>query len=92
MHTVFRIGNVRKDNDKPTLWHVQLELTGDNDQQLNQLLDRMRKEIGGPSPSYRLGALMIKVGKFNKAQELYQQLLRDALDVRDEANIYYQLG
>ena len=92
MHTVFRIRTIRQDNDEIRLWHVQLEQTSDNDPLLNGVLDRMRKEIAGPSPSYRLGALMIKVGKFNKAQELYQQLLRDALDVRDKANIYYQLG
>jgi tetratricopeptide (TPR) repeat protein len=92
MHTIFRIGDIKQDNNEVRLWHVPLTLTSDSDQQLNQLLERMRVEIGGSSPSYRLGALMIKLGDFNKAEELYTQLLNHTPAELDKANLYYQLG
>ena len=93
MHTVFCIiGNMKQDKDDTRLWHVQLELTSNNEPQLQRLLERMRIEIGGSSASYRLGALMIKLGKFKEAEEVYRQLFQHASDECDKANIYYQLG
>ncbi|CAF5048306.1 unnamed protein product, partial [Rotaria sp. Silwood1] len=47
MHTVFRIGDVRKIDKKSSLYEVDLKLTADDDQQLRRLTDRITKEIGG---------------------------------------------
>jgi tetratricopeptide (TPR) repeat protein len=92
MHTIFRIRDIKQDNSNKQLWHVHLTLTSDNDPQLTHLLERMRVEIGGPSPSYRLGALMIKLGDFNKAEEVYIELLNHTTEELDQASLYYQLG
>ncbi|CAF4334087.1 unnamed protein product, partial [Rotaria sordida] len=40
MHTVFRIGEVRKIDKENPLYQVDLKLTSDDDQQLRRLADR----------------------------------------------------
>ncbi|CAF3308162.1 unnamed protein product [Rotaria sp. Silwood2] len=47
MHTVFRIGEVRQIDQNNPLYELDLKLTADDDQQLNQLTDRIRGEIDG---------------------------------------------
>ncbi|CAF4377575.1 unnamed protein product, partial [Rotaria magnacalcarata] len=39
-----------------------------------------------------MGQLMLKVGHFNQAEELYQELLKNASTDSDRALIYHQLG
>ncbi|CAF5221207.1 unnamed protein product [Rotaria magnacalcarata] len=39
-----------------------------------------------------MGQLMLKVGHFNQAEELNQELLKNASADSDRANIYRQLG
>ncbi|CAF4652794.1 unnamed protein product [Rotaria sp. Silwood2] len=43
MHSVFRIGEVRKIPNDNQLYEVDLKLTADDDQQLHQLTDRIRE-------------------------------------------------
>jgi hypothetical protein len=47
MHSVFRIGEIQKIDGNDCLWQVDLTLTGDNDQQLHALTERMREETKG---------------------------------------------
>ncbi|CAF1481574.1 unnamed protein product [Rotaria sordida] len=91
MHTVFRIGEVRKIDKKSPLYEVELKLTSDDDQQLRQLTNRIREEVDGTG-WYRLGKLLLKIGQFGKAEELYTALLEQASDDSDKAYIYNQLG
>lgn len=91
MHTVFRINDI-KQNNIDRVWRVHLTLTSDTDKQLNSLIERMRMEIEGSSPLYRLGALMIKVGEFQKAEEIYRTLQERTSDELEQANLNYQLG
>ncbi|CAF2060291.1 unnamed protein product, partial [Rotaria magnacalcarata] len=39
-----------------------------------------------------MGQLMLQVGHFNQAEELYNELLKGASDDRERAHIYHQLG
>ncbi|CAF2039119.1 unnamed protein product [Rotaria magnacalcarata] len=39
-----------------------------------------------------MGKLMLKVGHFDQAEELYQELLKNASTDSDRALIYHQLG
>ncbi|CAF4434146.1 unnamed protein product, partial [Rotaria magnacalcarata] len=73
------------------LWEVQLTITDDNDPQLAGLTDCIKEEISG-SGWYRMGKLMLKVGHFDQAEELYQELLKNASTDSDRALIYHQLG
>ncbi|CAF3306309.1 unnamed protein product [Rotaria socialis] len=91
MPTVFHIDNIYIDKSK-RFWHVHLTSTSDNDEQFHHLTERMREEIEGPSALYRLGALMIKLGEFAKAEEVYENLLNRTSDEHEKGHIYYQLG
>ncbi|CAF4259533.1 unnamed protein product, partial [Rotaria sordida] len=92
MHTIFRIGEVRKLDDNRALYQVDLKLTSDDDQQLRQLADRIRQETSGSTGWHRLGRLLLKIGQFHKAEELYTALLEEASNDNDEAHIYHMLG
>ncbi|CAF1026569.1 unnamed protein product [Adineta steineri] len=75
MHTVFRVKAIKQIGNKTQVYQVELELTSDDDQQLRLLTDRIRKETSGSTGWKRLGNLLIKIGQFNKAEELYNVLL-----------------
>jgi Flp pilus assembly protein TadD len=92
MHSVFRIGHVKQIDGNSRLWQVDLILTGDNDSQLQVLTESIRKETSGLSGWDRLGQLMIKLGQFNKAEELYDILLKQATDEGEKAHLFHQLG
>ncbi|CAF3727748.1 unnamed protein product [Rotaria sp. Silwood1] len=67
-------------------------LTSDSDQQLNVLIERMRVDIQGPSAFYRLGTLMIKLGEFVKAEEIFETMRKHTSDELEKGNLFYQLG
>jgi tetratricopeptide (TPR) repeat protein len=92
MHSVFRIGQVEQIDKNDRLWQVNLTLTSDNDPQLHALTKSMQDEIKGSTGWYRLGKLMIKLGHFNKAEELYEILLKQTTSESEKASLFYQLG
>ncbi|CAF1239805.1 unnamed protein product [Adineta steineri] len=93
MHTIFRIGDIKPMDGNSRLYKVNLILTSDNDQDLHTLTDRIRQETFPNSRGwYRLGELLIKMGQFNKAQEVYEVLLHQTTDESGKASIYDQLG
>ncbi|CAF5029422.1 unnamed protein product, partial [Rotaria socialis] len=63
-----------------------------SDPQLACLTDYIKEEVQGTSGWKRMGKLMLKVGHFDQAEELYSELLKNASDDRDRAFIYHQLG
>jgi tetratricopeptide (TPR) repeat protein len=93
MHSVFRIGQVEQIDGNDRLWQVDLTLTGDNDPQLHALTTSMREETSSSYKGWhRLGKLMIKLGQFNKAEELYEILLKQASNECEKGNLFHQLG
>ncbi|CAF3956426.1 unnamed protein product [Adineta steineri] len=92
MHTVFRIGAIKQVDNEHQLYQVELELTSDDDQQLRLLTDRIRKEADGTTGWHRLGSLLITIGQFNKAEELYNTLLEQTSNQGEKAIYYNQLG
>ncbi|CAF1039248.1 unnamed protein product [Adineta steineri] len=92
MHTIFRVIAIKPIRNKNELYQVELQLTSDDDQQLRLLTDRIRQEAGGGTGWQILGNLLLKIGQFNKAEELYNVLLEQTPD-KDEKTLYYnQLG
>ena len=77
MHSVFRIDQVTE-NQNEGRWHVKLTLTCDDDEQLRILTDCLRTETVGHTGWHRLGQLMIRMGKWAKADEVYRTLLASA--------------
>ncbi|CAF1401652.1 unnamed protein product [Adineta steineri] len=93
MHTIFRIGDIKSMDENNDLYQVNLTLINDSDHDLHTLTDRIRQETFPDSKGwYRLGELLTKMGQSNKAQEVYEVLLRQATTESDKASIYYQLG
>ncbi|CAF3410943.1 unnamed protein product [Rotaria sp. Silwood1] len=92
MHTVFRIGDIRKLDKNHPLYEVDLKLTSDDDQQLHKLTDLIRQESSGGTGWHRMGKLLLKVGQCDKAEELYNVLLEQTSDDSEIAHIYHLLG
>ncbi|CAF1214074.1 unnamed protein product [Adineta steineri] len=93
MHTIFRIEDIEPIDEDNNLYQVNLTLTNNNDQDLRTLTDRIRQETYPNSAGWqRLGLLLIKMGEFNKAQEVYQILLHQTTHESDKSPIYNQLG
>ncbi|CAF4437395.1 unnamed protein product, partial [Rotaria magnacalcarata] len=91
MHTVFRILEITQTPSNSRLWEVQLTITDESDPQLAGLTDCFKEEIEGRG-WHRMGRLMLKVGHFDQAEELYNELLKGASDDSDRALIYHMLG
>jgi tetratricopeptide (TPR) repeat protein len=92
MSTVFRIGEIKE--IETNLWKVNLSLTNDRDPLLKRLTDHMRTALGDGNGWRRLGQLMIKMGQFDKAMEIYKILLKtvDLNDKAENAFLHNQLG
>lgn len=73
MHTIFRIDEVKKIDDR--FWHVKLKLTSDQDKDLVCLSKRIRTEIAGGQAWYRLSRLLLKMGKFNEATDVLTEFM-----------------
>ena len=78
MHSVFRIDEVKESPDTHR-WHVKLSSTSDDDEQLTALMKFVRNETKGPTGWHRLGQLMIRMGRWKEADEIYQELLKSTL-------------
>jgi tetratricopeptide (TPR) repeat protein len=93
MHTVFRINEIKPVDRRNGLFEVNLTLTGDNDQDLRVLTDRIREEtFPNLAGWYRLGFVLLKMGQSGKAQELYEVLLEQTKNESEKELIYHQLG
>ena len=92
MHSVFRIGEIKQMDSNNSLYQVELQLTSDDDPQLRTLTERIREETPGDTGWERLGQLLLKIGQFNKAEELYTALLEQTSDEDEKAHYYNQLG
>ena len=75
MNTIFRISRVKEERNG--LCHVHLRVTNEDDPQLRQLTVYMRQEVGRLSGIQRLGNLMIEMGEWTKAKDLYEALLQE---------------
>ncbi|CAF0892881.1 unnamed protein product [Adineta steineri] len=67
------------------------KLTSDDDQQLRLLTNRIGEEVSGTGWQ-RLGKLLLTIGQFNKAEELYNVLLEQTSDENEKVIYYNQLG
>ncbi|CAF1356423.1 unnamed protein product [Rotaria sordida] len=93
MHSIFRIGQMKQIDGNNRFWQVDLTLTSDNDLELHALTEHMRKETYPEEKGWnRLGMLLIKLGQFDKAQEVYNVLLEQTTTDRKKSLIYHQLG
>ncbi|CAF1545463.1 unnamed protein product [Didymodactylos carnosus] len=91
MGTVFRIHSIQQTGSRS--WSIGLKLVVEGDQQLQTLMNHMRKDIGEGSDLFALGDLMLKMGHYDKAQE-YNELFLKSLPENhpDIARTYNNMG
>ncbi|CAF1581838.1 unnamed protein product [Adineta ricciae] len=93
MHTVFRIGDIDSVKGDDRFWQVKLSLTKDNDQQLCDVTKKIREEIEPDSSGqYQLGKLLLRLGEYGKAKQLYEAMLNLVSDDNAKVHIYLGLG
>jgi tetratricopeptide (TPR) repeat protein len=92
MHTIFRIGEIKLIGHR--LWQVQLSLTNDNDEDLRNLTDYIRQATEGVTGWDRLGKLLLKLGDFDKAEEVFQVIIdnRTESDMEKCGHSYHMMG
>ncbi|CAF0819976.1 unnamed protein product [Adineta steineri] len=91
MHTVFRVSAIKQVDNENQLYQVELQLTSDDDPELRLLTDWIREEADGTGWQ-RLGKLLLTIGQFNKAEELYNVLLKQTSVENEKQHYYSQLG
>ena len=92
MHTVFRIGTINRKDGGRSYFEVSLSLTENDDMQLRNLMEQLDSETRFSNIWVRMGALLIKVGQPDKAEELYHTLLEQTWNAIDQVACYHQLG
>ncbi|CAF1157433.1 unnamed protein product [Adineta steineri] len=92
MHTVFRIGEIKQIQKNNRLYQVILTLTNSKNKQLSALTELLREETNGSTGWHRLGMLLIKLGKFDKAEQVYRTLFDQTNDKNEKALLFHQLG
>ena len=93
MHTVFRIGDIVSLNEDDRFFKVMLTLTNDDDKDLRRLTDYIRGEpCSSDKDWFKLGSLLMKMGQADKAQEVYEMLLKQTTDEDERGWLFDQLG
>ncbi|CAF1511020.1 unnamed protein product [Rotaria magnacalcarata] len=92
VHAVFRVVEMKQTAKNNRLWEVRLTITDDNDPQISTLTNRIKEEVRDSTGWHRMGKLVLTVGHFDQAEELYQELLKNASTENDRAHTYHQLG
>ena len=92
MHTMFLIESVHDNGDQT--FTIRLKSISDSDPQLTHTIQQMRHELGERGPFDRLGKLLIILGKYTDAEELYEYYSESVpqQDQKTHAHIYNQLG
>ena len=92
MHAIFRIERIVRIQGNRRLWEVHLRLTGDSDERLNRMAEYLREENEGQTGAQRLGTMLIKLGEFDQARNVFQALLKTTAKERNKGVLYYQVG
>jgi tetratricopeptide (TPR) repeat protein len=92
MHSVFRIRDIKSMGETSRLYQVNLTLTNDNDKDLCALTDRIAEEMEGSTGWDRLGQLLLKMRQSEKAEQIYEILLKQATNEIEKAYSYFRLG
>lgn len=95
MGTIFRIRSIQPWHRDNRIELFDLLLTSDEDEDLKNLREHMRQEIGGTSNLINFGRLLIEMGDLNNSEQFYKIVLRETSvkdDPRTVAMIYNDLG
>jgi tetratricopeptide (TPR) repeat protein len=93
--SVFRLTEIVREDEEQT-WLIRMELCGDNQHELKQLFDHMKKSYGCGDKEinlHSLGNVLRNMGKYDLAERMYHRAL-DELSPTDptRAGLYKSLG
>ncbi len=92
---IFRLVDIRRENNEQ-IWVIRMKLCGDNEHDLKQLFDHMKKDYGGGDEKVSLlsfGDVLLKMGKYDLAEKMYRRSLHE-LPCNDVSlfDLYRSLG
>ncbi|CAF4213194.1 unnamed protein product, partial [Didymodactylos carnosus] len=88
--SIFRLESVHYDKEQE-IWLADLDLCNEDDHDLKQVFDHMKKEMGSETTLISLGNLFWEMGDMNKAENYYKRLLNE-LTVSDFVIPYCHVG
>ncbi|CAF3752481.1 unnamed protein product [Rotaria socialis] len=91
IHTVFHVDKIQEIGHQNRLYEVYLTIADDSDPQLAAINSHLIEKIDG-NGWYRMGELMLQVGNFSQAKELYNELLKNVSNDNEKGLIYKTLG
>ena len=92
-HTIFRVKDVKSENDNDGIRIIELELTDENDEQLKGITELFRTQLDHELPSrYRIASLLQQLMHGDLALKLYQELLDLAKSEEEVALLYGRIG
>ena len=93
-HSIFLIQrmNMIKDDKRNLIWEIHLTLMGKNDQEMGELTQSVREQMGSRTGWSRLGEILWRIGQPQKAQALYHMLLEKAYSDADRAIYLNNIG
>lgn len=91
MPTVFRVCKIEEVSVIDCLWEVHLTLTDDKDSEFAIVSDGIREKRCGSTLWKRLGDIMLNMGYYDLAEELYYKILNNTSNNNDRDHIYQQL-
>ncbi|CAF1154925.1 unnamed protein product [Didymodactylos carnosus] len=89
--SIFRLIEIHRENNG--IWSIQLTLCGENDHDLNSLVQRMKREYMKEPDLLELGLVVGRMGKPYEEEKYYIRLLKQLS--RDDpllGHLYYSLG
>jgi len=93
--SIFRLTKIEKLKDKDIVT-IYMELCGDDEHDLKELFDHMKKEYGGGNEEVNLrsfGQVLHEMGKYDLAEKIYHRLLSELPpNDRSLADLYWDLG
>ena len=92
MHSVFHVGEFKQIGNDNRVYQATLTLTTDTNHNLHDLTKHIREEIEAPTPWHRLARLLLHLGKYSEAEQIYNRLISHTRDNRERVVLYDQLG
>ncbi|UJR32636.1 hypothetical protein I4U23_020096 [Adineta vaga] len=94
LHSTFRLGQIKPiDETNNRLWQINLTLVDNNQVQLQNLAKIIRKETySSHNGWYRLGNFMLKLGRFDEAEQIFTHMLEETDSQGEKAELYHTLG
>lgn len=93
LHSVFRIKNIVQNGEDSDIYRVELTFLSDHDTDLHVLSKRIHRRYNfNHQEWYQLAEFLQKIENYEKAQEIYEKLLKQCTNKKETISIYYKLG